>query len=87
MRHGSLVFFPKGIADAFRVRSETTRFVNLYSQAGFEQIIEFTGRPTDERIISPPYFKGPEVDATRRPELFAELGMHVVDLADPFASS
>ena len=85
VKQGSLVFIPKGTVHAFRVRSETARFLNLYSQAGFERIIALTGQPTDQRIIPPHDFKEPDVDATRRSELFAELGMQTVDLADPFA--
>ena len=79
-----MIFIPKGTVHAFRVRSETARFLNLYSQAGFERIIALTGQPTEQRIIPPSDFKAPDVDATRRSELFAELGMQTVDLADPF---
>ena len=81
---GSLVFIPNGTVHAFRVRSETARFLNLYSQAGFERIIALTGQPTDQRIIPPADFKEADIDATRRSELFAELGMQTLDLADPF---
>ena len=84
VRQGSLVFIPKGTVHAFRVRSDTARFLNLYSQAGFERIIGLTGQATQQRIIPPQSFKAPDVNEARRSELFAELGMQTVDLADPF---
>ena len=84
VRQGSLVFIPKGMVHAFRIRSETARFLNLYSQAGFERIIALTGRATEQRIIPPGDLKAPDVDEKRRAELFAELGMQTIDLSDPF---
>ncbi len=82
---GSLVFIPKGAVHAFRVRSETARLLNLYSQAGFERIIALTGTKTESRIIPPHDVQPPDVGEARRAELFAELGMQTVDVADPFA--
>ena len=82
---GSLVFIPKGVVHAFRVRSETARLLNLYSQAGFERIIGLTGVKTNSRVIPPRDVAPPEVSEARRAELFAELGMHTVDVADPLS--
>ena len=81
---GSLVFVPKGTVHAFRVRSETARLLNLYSQAGFERIIDLTGHRTEHRIIPPREFQPGQVPEARRAELFVEIGMQTVDLADPF---
>ena len=81
---GSLVFIPRGTVHAFKVRSETARMLNLYSQAGFERIIELGGQRTDQRILPPSDWQAPQVSQSRQSELFAELGMLPVAMPDPF---
>ena len=61
VRKGSLVFIPRGTVHAFKVRSETARMLNLYSQAGFERIIELGGQRTEQRILPPSDWQAPEV--------------------------
>jgi mannose-6-phosphate isomerase-like protein (cupin superfamily) len=82
---GSLVFIPRGTVHAFKVRSDTARMLNLYSQAGFERIIELNGQRTDQRTVPPADFQAPEVSKVRQAELFAELGMLPVAMPPPFA--
>ena len=83
---GSLVFIPRGTVHAFKVRSETACMLNLYSQAGFERIIELGGQRTDQRILPPEDLHAPEVSKSRQSELFAELGMLPVAMPDPFGA-
>ena len=84
IKGGSLAFIPRATVHTFRVRSETAQFLNLYTQSGFERILELTGQPTTQRTLPPADWRGPEIPAARRSELFAELGMLPVALTDPF---
>ena len=83
-RAETLVFIPRGSIHAFRVRSETARMLNLYTQAGFERLIKMTGRPAAERKLPPRGLKPIDLPASRRAQLFAEIGMQVVAWPDPF---
>ena len=85
LKSGSLVFIPRGTVHAFRVRSEIAKLLNLYTQSGFERILELTGQPTTQRTLPPADWRGPETSRLRRQELFDELGMKTVSLPDPFA--
>lgn len=83
-RAGTLVFIPKGTAHTFRVRSESARMLNFYTQAGFERLIELTGHPATANTLPPPDLKPMEVSTSRREQVFADVGMQMVALADPF---
>ncbi len=83
LKSGSLVFIPRGTVHAFRVRSDTARLLNLYTQPGFERILEMTGQPTTQRTVPPLDCRGPAIPETRLRELFHELGMQPVSLPDP----
>jgi quercetin dioxygenase-like cupin family protein len=82
---GSLVFVPRGTVHAFRVRSDTAKMLNLYTQAGFERLIEATGRPAMAKTLPPPDLKPNDIPAPWRARLFAEIGMQAVAWPDPFA--
>ena len=82
---GSLVFIPRGTVHAFKVRSATARLLNLYTGAGFERVIEMGGQKTEQRILPPAGWLPPQVSRARQQELFAEVGMQVVKVPDPFA--
>jgi quercetin dioxygenase-like cupin family protein len=82
---GTLVFIPRGTVHAFKVRSETARILNLYTQAGFERLIEFTGCPATARTLPPRDLKPNDIPASRRAQLFAEIGMQIVAWPDPFS--
>ena len=82
-RAGGLVFIPKGVAHAFRVRSKTARMLNLYTQPGFERLLELTGVPAASKALPPRDLRPPDVSAARREQLFVDIGMQQVALADP----
>ena len=84
VRAGSLVFVPRGTVHAFRVRSETARMLNLYTQAGFERLIELTGRSAAAKTLPPLDLKPDNLSVARRTELYAEIGMRAVACPDPF---
>ena len=81
---GTLVFVPKGTVHAFKVRSERARLLNLYTQPGFERVIELNGRPAAARTLPPKDLQPHDVSASRKAELFAEVGMQTVAVGDPF---
>ena len=58
--------------------------LNLYTQAGFERLIELTGCPATAKTLPPPGLKTDDLSETRRAELRAEIGMQVVAYPDPF---
>lgn len=82
---GSLVFVPRGTVHAFRVRSETARMLNLYTQPGFELMIELTGHEAGSRKMPPADLPAIDLPVERRASLFAEIGMDVVAWPDPLA--
>lgn len=82
---GSLVFVPRGTVHAFRVRSDTARMLNLYTEAGFERLIEATGHPATAHTLPPPDLKSNDIPVSSRARLFAEIGMQAVAWPDPFA--
>ena len=69
---------------AFKVRSECARILNLYTQAGFERVIALSGLPPTSRTLPPKDLEPIDVPASRRDELFAEVGMQTVAVPDPF---
>lgn len=81
---GALIFIPRGTVHAFKVRSEMARFLNLYTQAGFERMLEATGQRTNEKTPPPAGWRSLEPPRERMAELFAELGMHPVSMPSPF---
>ena len=81
---GALIFIPRGTVHAFRVRSETARMLNLYTQAGFERLLEVTAVPAAARTLPPADLASRDIPASRRAQLFAEIGMQVVAWPDPF---
>ncbi len=83
IRPGSLVFVPRGTVHAFRIRSETTRLLNLYTQPGFELLLELTGQPATSKTLPPSDLRPVNLPASRRETLFAEIGMQMVAWPDP----
>ena len=82
---GSLIFVPRGTMHAFRVRTKTARILNLYTEAGFERLIETTARPATAKTLPPADLPAIEIPASQRSYLFAEIGMQVVPWPDPFS--
>jgi quercetin dioxygenase-like cupin family protein len=83
-REGAMVFIPRGSVHAFRVNSDSSRFLNLYTGAGFERTITEMGQATNVRTLPPQDWKPPEIPQERMTRLFAEIGMRPVAVPDPF---
>ena len=73
---GSFVWIPRGTVHSFRVESETATLLNLYTPAGFEQVIMAAGLPA-ETFTLPPEGLGMNINQRDMMTLFAEIGMHV----------
>ncbi len=78
---GSLLFIPRATVHSFRVDSETARILNWYNPAGFEKTIVELGESAPERALPPKDHQTP-LDLQRAKQLFAEVGMHLVDAPD-----
>lgn len=74
---GSFVWIPRGTVHSFRVDSETATLLNLYTPAGFEQVIMQAGLPA-EAFTLPSKDKGINLNQAQMMALFADIGMHVV---------
>lgn len=57
-RKGDFVMVPRDTRHAFRVDSETARFLNGYTPASMEALVIERGTPTNERVL-PPKNMGP----------------------------
>jgi quercetin dioxygenase-like cupin family protein len=81
-RQGDFVFVPRNTRHAFRVDSETAKFLNSYTPASLEAAVIELAMPAPERIIPP---KG----ATPMPRMTAEqlrrYGMDNVPGPNPLA--
>ena len=76
-KEGSFVWIPRGTVHSFRVDSDTATLLNLYTPAGFEQVIMQAGLSA-EAFTLPPAESGVALSQSRMMALFAEIGMHVV---------
>jgi quercetin dioxygenase-like cupin family protein len=83
-REGAMVFIPRGCVHAFRVNSKSSRFLNLYTGAGFERSITEMGQATNVRTLPPADWKPREISQERMTRLFGEIGMRPVAVPDPF---
>lgn len=82
----SLVFIPKGVVRAFRVNSETARFLNIHTPAGVERLLAAEGERTAKQTLPPAGLVPRRLDGEHRGLLLAELGLREVAVADPFRS-
>jgi quercetin dioxygenase-like cupin family protein len=57
---GSTAFLPLGIAHAYRVESDTARFLALGTPGGFDGWFFETGRAAEERTVPPPASEEPD---------------------------
>lgn len=83
---GSFVWIPRGTVHSFRVDSETATLLNLYTPAGFEQVIMNAGLPA-QALTLPPEGKGTNLSQTQMMTLFADIGMHIVREPDVLRDS
>ena len=79
---GDFVFVPRNTRHAFRVDSETAKFLNGYTPAGLELSIIEHGMPAPTRTIPP---KGATPPPAMTPELMRRYGMDNVPGPNPLA--
>ena len=80
-KQGSFVWIPRGTVHSFLVDSETATLLNMYTPAGFEQVIMQAGLPADAFTL-PPEGGGMKLNQVQLMALFQEIGMHVVQEPD-----
>ena len=79
-RKGDFVMVPRSTRHAFRVDSETARFLNGYTPASMEALIVELATPTTERILPS---KGTAAPPAISPDLLRRYGMDVLPGPDP----
>ena len=79
-RQGDFVVVPRSTRHAFRVDSETARFLNGYTPASLEALIVELATPATERALPP---KGATPPPAMSPELLRRYGMDVLPGPDP----
>ena len=78
---GDTLYLPAGSEHAFRVRSDTARFLVLITPAGFEQFFITDGTPSDPDAELPPVPGPPPPEAVER--LAQILGNYGVSITGP----
>ncbi len=73
---GDYVMIARGVAHTFRVESETARFLNIVSPAGFEHFFDDFGQPAGALELPPPP-EGP-LDVARMKATLADYGVEIV---------
>jgi quercetin dioxygenase-like cupin family protein len=82
-RKGDFVMVPRNTRHAFRVDSETARFLNGYTPASLEACVVEMAMRTTERVLPPKeFFTTMEIFATN-PELLSRYGMDILPGPDP----
>jgi hypothetical protein len=79
-RTGDFLMVPRNTRHAFRVESETARFLNGYTPASLEACIVEMAMRTTERVL-PPKNVSPIIEMT--PELLSRYGMDMLPGPDP----
>ena len=79
-RKGDFVIVPRSTRHAFRVESETARFLNGYTPASMEALIVEMAMPATERTLPP---KGAVAPPTMNLGLLQRYGMDVLPGPDP----
>ena len=79
-RKGDFVTVPRDTRHAFRVDSETARFLNGYTPASMEALIVERGVPTTERVLPPKGMGPPPVMGSVLP---GRYGMDALPGPDP----
>ena len=81
-RQGDYVMVPRNTRQAFRVDSETAKFLNGYTPAGHELSVEELALPAPERVIPP---KGATPTPRLTPEQMRRYGLENVPGPNPLA--
>jgi quercetin dioxygenase-like cupin family protein len=79
-RTGDLLMVPRNTRHAFRVDSETARFLNGYTPASLEAALVEFATPATERVLPPKNASG---IITMTPELLRRYGMDMLPGPDP----
>jgi quercetin dioxygenase-like cupin family protein len=79
-RTGDFLMVPRNTRHAFRVTSETARFLNSYTPASLEAALVELATPATERVL-PPKNASPILAMT--PELLSRYGMDMLPGPDP----
>lgn len=79
-RKGDFLTVPRNTRHAFRVDSETARFLNGYTPASLEALVVELATPAGERTLPP---KGATAPPAMRPDLLRRYGMDVLPGPDP----
>ena len=79
-RTGDFIMAPRDTPHAFRVDSETARFLNGYTPASMEALIVGMGTPATLRALPP---RGSTAPSRPTPSLFRRNGMEAVPGSDP----
>jgi quercetin dioxygenase-like cupin family protein len=79
-RPGDFLMVPRNTRHAFRVASETARFLNSYTPASLEACLVELATPATERVL-PPKGASPMIKMT--PELLKRYGMDMLPGPDP----
>ena len=75
VRAGDFLMVPRNTRHAFRVTSETARFLNSYTPASLEAALVEFATPATERVL-PPKGASPNIEMT--PELLSRYGMDML---------
>jgi quercetin dioxygenase-like cupin family protein len=79
-RIGDYLMVPRNTRHAFRVASETARFLNSYTPASLEACLVEWAMPATERVLPP---KGASRTIVMTPELLSRYGMDMLPGPDP----
>ena len=79
-RRGDFIMVPRNTRHAFRVESETARFLNGYTPASLEALIVEMATPATARTLPP---KGTAAPPNMNPDLLRRYGMDVLPGPDP----
>lgn len=79
-RKGDFIMVPRSTRHAFRVDSDTARFLNGYTPASMEALIVELATPASERNLPP---KGAVAPPAMNPALLQRYGMDVLPGPDP----
>ena len=77
---GDFLMVPRNTRHAFRVDSETARFLNGYTPASLEAALVEFATPATERVLPP---KGASPSIKMTPELLKRYGMDMLPGPDP----
>ena len=80
---GDYVMVPRNTPHAFRVESETVRFLNGYTPASLEAYVVEWAMPAPERVVPPKGVSPTMAFLAANPELLSRYGMDILPGPDP----